>query len=115
MRCSYLAMIAGSGRCLENYLPTSGCFPTSRGSCPKQSRPPTEESTCHRGNAEALCVAGIVSYKTALTATDPQQKRQRLSQAHRTFERALAADPRSVEAHTELRLRLCSDHVCCRV
>jgi tetratricopeptide (TPR) repeat protein len=89
------------GRCLENCLPLR-LFPDVQGVLPKAEQAANRAVELSPGNAEALCVAGIVSYKTAFTLKDPQQKRRRLSQARKAFERALAADPRSVEAHTEL-------------
>jgi len=83
--------------------PNLTMFPDSQGVLPKAEQAANTAVELSPGNAEALCVAGIVSYKTALTLKDPQQKDQRMSQAKKTVEGALAADPRSVEAHTDWR------------
>jgi tetratricopeptide (TPR) repeat protein len=90
-------------RALLGELPANlKMFGDIQGILPKAEQAANTAVELSPANAEALCVAGIVNYKTALTLKDPAQRDQRMSQAQKTFERALAADPRSVEAHTEL-------------
>jgi len=82
--------------------PNLKVLPDVQGVLPKAEEAINRAVALSPENAEAVCVQGIVSYKTALTLKVPEQKSQRMDQARTLFERALAADPKLAEAHVEL-------------
>jgi hypothetical protein len=77
-------------------------FPDSEGILPKAEQAANRAVELAPSNPEALCVAGIVNYKIGLTLKEPRMKAQRLTEALKSFQRALSADSRFLEAHLEL-------------
>jgi tetratricopeptide (TPR) repeat protein len=87
---------------LGNLPPNLMLFPDSEGLLPKAEQAANRAVELAPDSAEALCVAGLVSFRTAKPLKDPQQRGRWIAKAQQSFSRALAADPRSVEAHVEL-------------
>jgi tetratricopeptide (TPR) repeat protein len=83
-------------------LPNLGMFPDTDGILPKAEQAVNRALELSPENLEALCVSGIVNYKTAQSSRDPRQQAQHLNRARAAFDRALLLNPRSLEAHFEL-------------
>jgi tetratricopeptide (TPR) repeat protein len=77
-------------------------FPDTGGLLPKAEKEADRAVELSPEDANALCVQGIVRYKSGLTIRDPKRKSQNLTDAMHSFDRALTIDPTSLEAHYEL-------------
>ena len=87
---------------LGQLLPNLRIFPDSEGLLPKAEVEGKIAVELAPADANAWCALGTAELKMADAARDVLTRASRLNLAQKAFERALTADPSSVEAHNQL-------------